>query len=267
MSVVISMVSKGSIMNILTITVLLSVTHLMAFAASHRLSPTPKQSAQLSGTVQDMNESRVSGATITVEGKGLTQTVATSEDGTYKIELPVGTYRIKANRPGFCPAHRAPFRVLSSDSIILNFTLIPCPIVNELMIKNDRYVGERDRYKDPFKEEVFTVANPTGAPLELLVRYGSRQEDRNILEYRGTAVPYEHQAESAAGSVHREKYLGVTISYNLLAIRADKVRLDPITFRLEAEGNVVIEDGKRCVEGKRVVVDLKRDEPRVELTQ
>lgn len=57
------------------------------------------------------------------------------------------------------------------------------------MIKNDQYVGERDRYKDPFKEEVFTMAHPAGAPLELLERYGSRQEDQNILGYRGTAVP------------------------------------------------------------------------------
>ena len=99
------------------------------------------------------------------------------------------------------------------------------------------------------------------------MRYGSRQEDQNILEYRGTAVPYEAQAETPSGSVHRDKYLGVAISYNLLTIRADKVRLEPKTFQLEAEGNVVVEDGKRRVEGKHVFVDLKRDEPRVELIQ
>jgi hypothetical protein len=45
------------------------------------------------------------------------------------------------------------------------------------------------------------------------------------------------------------------------------VRLDPTTLRLEAEGKVVIEDGKRCVQAKRVVADLKRDEPLVELIQ
>lgn len=248
-----------------TISVLLSVISAITFATSSGQSFTSKQTVQLSGTVVDMNESRVSGATVTVEGEGLTRGVATSEDGTYKIELPVGTYRIKVTRPGFCPARRAPFDALSSASIILNFTLIPCPIVNEITIKNDQYVGEKDRYKDPFKEEIFPLVHPTGTPLELLVRYGSREEDRNIVGYRGAVVAYEAQADTPTGSVRRGKYLGVTISYNLLTIRADEVRLDPTTFRLEAEGNVVVEDGKRCDKGRRVVADLKTDEPRVEL--
>lgn len=250
---------------IVLITVLLFVANAMAFAALHPQSPTPKLTGQLSGTVVDMNNSRVSGATVTVEGEGLKRAVATAEDGTYKIELPVGTYRIKTARTGFCPDRRAPFRALSSTSIILNFTLIPCSIVNDITIKNGQYVGETDRYKDPFKEEVFPLVHAAGAPLELLVRYGSRQQDQNIIEYRGAVVGYDEHADTPAGSVRRDKYLGVTISYDLLTIRADKVRLDQTTFRIEAEGNVVVEDGKRCVQAKRVVADLKTAEPRVEL--
>ena len=252
---------------ILTISVLRSMISIIAFTTSYGQSFTPKQTSQLSGTVVDMNESRVSDAAVTVEGEGLTRTVATSEDGTYKINLPVGTYRIKVARTGFCPAHRAPFGALPLSSIILNFTLIPCPIVNEITIKNDQYVGEKDRYKDPFKEEVFPLVHSTGRPLELLVRYGSRQEDQNMIEYRGTVVPYEAHVDTPRGSAHRDKYLGVTLSYNLLTIRADKVRLDSTTFRLEAEGNVVVEDGKRSDKGKRVFADLKTYEPRVELIQ
>jgi len=250
-----------------TISVLLSAISAMTFAASHDQSSTSKQTAQLSGTVVDMNKSRVSGATVTVDGEGLTRAVATSEDGTYKIELPAGTYRIKVTRPGFCPARRASLRALSSARVIVNFILIPCPIVNEITIKNDQYVGEKDRYKDPFKEEVFPLVHPSGAPLELLVRYGSRQGNQNLVEYGGTVVPYEEHADTQTGSVRREKYLGVTISYDSLTILADKVRLDPKAFRLEAEGNVVVEDGKRCVQARRAVADLKRDEPLVELLQ
>ena len=252
---------------IVLITVLLFVANAMAFAALHRQSPTPKLTGQLSGTVADMNKSRVLGATVTVEGEGLKRAVATAEDGTYKIELLVGTYRIKATRAGFCPARHAPFRVRSSTSIILNFTLIPCPIVNDITIKNGQYVGETDRYKDPFKEEVFPLVHPSGASLELLVRYGARQENPEIIEYRGTVVGYDEQADTLTGSIRREKYLGVIFSYDSLMIRADKVQLDPKTFRLQAEGNVVIEDGKRCVTARRALVDLRTDEPRLELTQ
>ncbi|MGH9928100.1 MAG: carboxypeptidase regulatory-like domain-containing protein [Pyrinomonadaceae bacterium] len=245
---------------ILTISVLLSMTNAMAFVASHQ-SSTTKVTGELSGTVVDMNEARVSGATVTIEGEALTRAIATAEDGTYKIELPVGTYRIKAARTGFCPARRAPFRALSSTSIILNFTLIPCSIVNDITIKNGQYVGETDRYKDPFKEEVFPLVHPSGASLELLVRYGARQENPEIIEYRGTVVSYDEHADTPTGSIRREKYLGVTFSYDSLMIRADKVQLDPKTFRLEAEGNVVIEDGKRCVTARRALVDLRTDEP------
>jgi hypothetical protein len=126
-------------------------------------------------------------------------------------------------------------------------------------------VGETDRYKDQFKEEIFPLAHPMGAPLELLVRYGSRQEDQDIVEYRGAIMVYDQHADTAAGSVHRVKCLGVSISYDLLTIRADKVRLNRTTFRLEAEGNVLIEDGKQAFRTSRALVDLKADEPRVEL--
>jgi hypothetical protein len=245
--------------NILSIILLLSTVSAFAFIAKGRQSLLPKPTTKLSGTVMDMNDSLVSGATVTVEGEGLKQAVATSEDGTYEIGLPAGTYRIKVARTGFCPAHRAPFRAQSSASIIINFILIPCSIENDITIKDGQYVGETDRYRDPFKEEVFPPVHRTGLPLELLVRYGSRQQDQNIVEYRGTSVGYDEHADTPAGSVRREKYLGVTVNYDLLMIRADKVRLDPTTFQLEADGNVVVEDGRRCVKGRRVVVDLKTD--------
>jgi hypothetical protein len=251
----------------LAISLLLSANSAMAVVTSYRQSSITQKTSQLTGTIVDMNLSRVSGVIVTIEGEGMPRTVTTSEDGSYKIDLPIGIYRIKATRPGFCPAHRAPFRALISAHMILNLTLIPCAIINEITIKNDQYVGEKDGYKDPFKEEVFPLAHPSGAPLELLVRYGSRQSVQSLVEYGGVAVPYEAYAETPTGSVRREKYQGVTATYDALTIRADRVRLDPKTFRLEAEGNVLIEDGKRCAQATRVVAYLKRDEPLVELIQ
>lgn len=249
---------------ILTINILLCVSKAMAFSASPQTS-LPQLTAQLSGVVVDINKSRVPGVSITVENEVLRQVVTTAQDGTYKIDLPVGTYRVKASQPGFCPARRPPFRLVSATNIIVNFTLIPCPIVSELKIRNEEIVGERDRYRDPFSEERFPLVHDSGTPLELVVRYGSRQGDHSLVRYGGTKVLYDEQADNPQGSVRREKYLGATISYDLLTIRADKLQLDQTTFRLEGEGNVVVEDGKQSLRVKRVVVaDLRKDEPVVE---
>jgi hypothetical protein len=104
--------------NIAQITALLLAANAMALAAPHRRSFTGRPTGQVHGTVIDTNGGRVSGAAVTVEGEGLTRAVVTVEDGTYKIELPVGTYRIKAARTGFCLARRAPFQALSSTSMM-----------------------------------------------------------------------------------------------------------------------------------------------------
>lgn len=216
----------------------------MALAASHHQSATAQTTGQVRGTVVDVNDARVAGATITVEGEGATRAVTTAEDGTYRIELPTGIYRIRVNSRGFCPARRAPFRVQPSTDVMLNFILTACPIVNNITVVNGQYAGETDRYQDPFREEVFRLAHPSGAPLELLLRYKERREDGSIIEYREAAL-----------------------SYDALMIRADKVRLDPRTFRVEAEGNVIVEDGKRCVRARRAVVNLQTGNPSLELTQ
>jgi hypothetical protein len=229
--------------NIAQITVLLFAANAMGLAALHHQA-TAKATGQLRGTVVDTNDARIAGATVTVEGEGVTLAVMTADDGTYKIELPSGIYRIRVNSTGFCPARRAPFRMQPSNTIMLNFNLKVCPIVNGITIVDGQYVGETDRYQDPLREEVIPLAHLSGAPLELLVRYGERREDGNFIDYRGA-----------------------TVSYDALTIRADKVRLNPSTFRLEAESNVFVEDGKRCVRVKRAIVDLRTGEPKLELTQ
>lgn len=238
---------------------LLFTVNVMTLAALHNRSFIEHARGHVSGTVIDLDEARVSAATITIEGEGLTQSVATADDGTFQFELPVGTYRIRAARTGFCPIRRAPFRTSESSSIIINFTLIPCPIVNDLTIKNGKYVGETDRYKDPFKEEVFAIASPN-ALLELLVRYGSRQENQNTIEYRGAFVSYE-SASTPNRSARPGKYLGVSISYDSLMIRADKIQLDPKTVRLEAEGNVVVEDGRQRTYGQHTAIHFESGKP------
>ena len=56
------------------------------------------------GTVTDPTTAVVAGAKVTLknEGTGVTRSVTTNSDGNYSFpDLPVGTYRIEVESPGF----------------------------------------------------------------------------------------------------------------------------------------------------------------------
>jgi hypothetical protein len=248
---------------------------LLKKAGSHNLASAPYQSPPataeptglLAGTVADISEARVPGATVFVESEGATRTALTNEEGTYRIKLPFGIYRIRVESSGFCPSNRTPLRVQPDTTARINFTLIPCGVGNHLRIENGQYKGEIDRHEDPFKEEIFSPAHSANAPFDLLVRYGERRQEKNSIEYQGTAVSYnEYDATNPAGSVRRSTYQGVTVIYDALTIRADQVSLDPKTFRIKAKGNVIFEDGKRLTRAENAEVEFRADEPIVRLT-
>jgi hypothetical protein len=234
-------------------------------ASGYKQSSPTMQVGRLVGTVTDMNAARVPKAKVIIDGAGTSRAVSTGEDGTYQSELPPGIYRIRVESLGFCPVRRASFRMQAATTTVLNFTLIACPLANQLAIKDGQYKGEVTRYLDPFREESIPIVSTGDTPLELLIRYGKRREGANFVEYKGAAVSYDEYAPNPAGSVRRRKYQGVTVTYNTLTIYADKVCLDQQNLRLEASGNVVVEDGTRQVQGGRAVVDLKTSEPNVEL--
>lgn len=220
-----------------------AVNVIVLVAAPLRSSAT-QTAGQVRGTVMDTNEAGVSGAKLVIEGGGKTYTTSTTEDGTYNIELPPGIYRVKVSSMGFCPTRRAPFRLKSSARVALNFTLTVCPIVNSVAIVNGQYIGETDRYQDPFNEEVLPLAHPSSALLELLIRFKERRKDGNFIEYREA-----------------------TVSYNTLTIRAQKVLLNPTTFRLKAEGSVIVEDNQRYIRVRQLTVDFRTDEPKLKLVK
>jgi hypothetical protein len=254
------------IRKLVQVAALLLATNLTTFPARPQ-APAGRPVGRLTGAVVDINEARMAGASVIITGGGVTRTINTDEEGMYRIELPPGIYRLRVESTGFCPARRAAIYVRLSTVTTFNFSLIPCALSNDLTIADGRYEGEVDRYRDPFKEEVFPLTRSAGAPLELLVRYGRRREVQNVIEYQGTTVSYDEYADNPAGSVRRSRYLGATISYNSLMIRGDRVRLDPRTLLLEAEGNVIVDDVKRHARVRRAVVDLRAGEPRLELTQ
>ena len=101
-------------MNVLRVTLLLVAMNL--FAAVVLGQP----SGKLAGTVSDLNEARVHGATVVVTIKGVTRTTTTNEEGAYELDLPSGIYRITVASIGFCPSRRASFRIKPSTAVTFN---------------------------------------------------------------------------------------------------------------------------------------------------
>src|SRR5262245_28838725 len=70
---------------------------------------------KLSVTVTDVNDARVVGAQVVIEGDRETRTVTTGPNGTTDpLELPSGIYRIKVSQQWFFTHHRAAFRIRPS---------------------------------------------------------------------------------------------------------------------------------------------------------
>ena len=85
------------------------------------------QKMLVTGAVYDVNGSAIVYATSVVaeSGGGKRYEGATDDEGVYKLELPLGVYKIRAGADGFCPRQVAGFRVVNSThgKMSLDFVL------------------------------------------------------------------------------------------------------------------------------------------------
>ncbi|HEV8136897.1 MAG TPA: TonB-dependent receptor [Pyrinomonadaceae bacterium] len=91
----------------------------------------------VSGRVLDQNEAVIPGAqiTATLTTTGLKRTATAGDDGTFKlIQLAPGTYTIRVELNGFAPQEISNIATASSQTLTLNFTLIPAEIKVEPVV-------------------------------------------------------------------------------------------------------------------------------------
>ena len=181
------------------------------------------------GKVMDFNEAVIPGVTVIFESGQTKRTVVSDEAGNFGIELPAGIYQVTTETYNFFPFRRAAFRVQPGTVMAINVVPVPRAV---------SYGTEARR----FYYESFSPPHAFGDPLDLLIRFSKQQQHKGIIEY----------SEAMA-------------SYDALTIYADKLCLDPKTPRLEAAGNVVVEDGKQRVQAKRAEVEFKAGEPILKL--
>ncbi len=83
---------------------------------------------RISGSVADASEAVVPGVQLRVinEGTGVERTVVSNDNGTYlATNLPVGTYSVKVNHPGFQPVTRSGLNLVADGRLTVDVSLSP----------------------------------------------------------------------------------------------------------------------------------------------
>jgi hypothetical protein len=230
--------------------VMLLVVSVITYGSIAGQSVSQSSSVRIYGVVKDPNGASISSATLIFEGEGRTQKIHADVEGSYNINLPVGLYQAKVEAPWFCPIRRPAFKVEPGQSIKLDFFLDACPIVNSIKTENGKYKGETDEYVPPFKEERISLKRY--APFEILIYFGQRTE----LNKNGQ-ISYD-MIETING-----KLLPVTVMYNLLTIKADKVTFDRNNVRLIFNGHVLIYNNNQIDFGNNAEIEFKNEIPAI----
>jgi hypothetical protein len=199
---------------------------------------------KLKVTVLDTIGRLVTNIPITIEGNGTTRTFLSSEDISHEFELPAGLYQITSQKDAggyYFPFKRAPFRILSGNTTLINVT----PALRILAIGTVLKKKDFIKLAPEPKYQSLVVPHSATPELSLLVQYDHRRDHADAIEYTNHARPFS----------------GVIVSYDKLTICADRVRIAKGSLRVRAEGNVLVEDGKQRAHAKLKVLKFRNGVP------
>lgn len=211
-------------------------------------------SAKLQGVVTDAAGTTIAGARILIEGRRH-YAAETNEDGFYRISLPPGTYRVRAEAAQFhfSPTLRAPIDLRQNSSATLNFTMFG---PRSVLVPYDAKPGEPAMQTDEsaiigFKYEAVYLPPSAGKLREALIRFGEKEE-------RGGEDIYTAFVPSVITGGGRP-YPAVMLSYDQVSIQAHEIRVNRNTYRIKAIGDVVIDEGGQRKTGiKEAIVEIRR---------
>jgi carboxypeptidase family protein len=86
---------------------------------------TPSKNAIIRGTVVDPSAALVPGVQITLSNleKSDVKKVVTDERGQYSIEIPAGTYELKAEHPDFETSIKRPIQLKENETLKVDITI------------------------------------------------------------------------------------------------------------------------------------------------
>jgi hypothetical protein len=188
------------------------VAALIFLIATHRSdAANDTRSAEVWGTVTDVNAATVESAALTFQGQNQSIIAETGADGKYSILLDPGTYMISVSKRGFRPLRRATFLAQKGARIQFDFQL---------------WVSASDSFGTYNFVELETATHTTLRPLVL---FGESHKHDELEEFNGP--------------VFGKKYPAV-LTFNLLTVGADRFTYDRAKHAVLASGNVVWQDGR-----------------------
>jgi hypothetical protein len=120
------------------VTTLLGILLLIALAGG--LASAQNFSAAISGFVRDTTGAVIPGTTVTAKHTetGLTRTAQTGEEGTYSMpSLPVGSYEVTAEKPGFRQQVRRGINLVVAQQAVVNLTLDVGDLVEKITVTEE----------------------------------------------------------------------------------------------------------------------------------
>ena len=130
---------------------------------------------QIEGTVVDQSSASVPNATVTATniGTGAFRTVTTDEGGIYRIPLlPLGTYRITIDAPGFPRYVREGISLATGQSVTIDLQLEPGQLNETVTISQDAPVadtGKTDLGRVMNERDVHNLPLPTRNPYNFII--------------------------------------------------------------------------------------------------
>jgi len=157
----------------------------------------------------------------------------------YEFDLAPGIYAITSDRGYgyYFPFKRSSFHIESGATTMINVL----PSLRVLSIGT--VIGDKDVTElapEPKYETLRLMGIPT-PEVSLVIQYDHKLQRASSVEYKNAARPFS----------------GVVVTYDALTVIADQVNLDKGTLRVEAKGNVIVEDGKTRTHTKRKVIEFR----------
>ena len=141
----------------------------------------------ISGRILDQNGAGVAGARVSVvlAATNFARTVSADGEGRYRlVELPPGTYTVRAASGNFATEERAGVETLAGRSVQLDFTLRPAGVSAEQVVLSEAEGGAAviDATRTIVggtltRAELETLPSPARTPLDLIFTLGGVSEE------------------------------------------------------------------------------------------
>jgi hypothetical protein len=226
------------------------ITVLLFSCPSYAITPTVGDGARVRGIVSDLEGGVLTDASLEVEGDGGSFRAQTDHSGKYIVELPAGTYRMRATRPGFYESLRPPFTLKKNANVEFDFALMVGASIDKVYIGSDALPVPPSSEVDQYNNEELNSIRVDG--LNPWVGFGKREIIESTVRY--------------SGPVRGTNALPVIFMYDLETVRASMITYFPGRAAFKGNGNVEWSDGGTTRHGSEVQIEFLGGHLRIKLT-